>query len=65
LVEAAPIECPRCHRQVAVRFYGPCDDCRQELVAKFGAEVEPTGPAERQAFEPKTNVTPNFIATKD
>lgn len=60
-----PIECPRCHRVVHVRFFGPCDNCRQELVAKYRSDADPVGPAEREAFEPKMNVTPNFIATKD
>jgi hypothetical protein len=58
-------ECPRCRRaEMVVRFYGPCDSCRDELIAKFAAEGS-TGPAAHQAYEPKMNVTPNFVATKD
>jgi hypothetical protein len=64
-VEAQVIECPRCHREARVRFYGPCDSCRQELVARFGGDGGNSGPVERAAFEPKMNVTPNFVATKD
>jgi hypothetical protein len=59
------IECPRCHQQVSVRFFGPCDACRQELIAKFATDQSSSGPLEREQFEPKMNVTPNFIATKD
>jgi hypothetical protein len=50
---------------VSVRFFGPCDACRQELVAKFATDQTSVGPLEREQFEPKMNVTPNFIATKD
>jgi hypothetical protein len=64
-IDAEPIECPRCHAQVRVRFFGPCDACRQELVARYRGDGDAAGPAERSSFEPKMNVTPNFIATKD
>ena len=58
-------ECPRCHLPASERFYGPCGSCRAELNNEFyrapGIVTEP-GPSR---FEPKMNVVPNFVATKD
>jgi hypothetical protein len=56
------IDCPRCHRRAEVRFYGPCDDCRSELRATLAGEARAVGDT---AFEPKMNVTPNAVATKE
>jgi hypothetical protein len=44
------------------RFYGPCDDCRDELRASLGTEARHI---EVEAYEPKMNVTPNAVATKE
>ena len=57
--------CPRCGAgDGRARFYGPCEACRSELRAKFAATgAEPSGT--REAYEPKSNVTPNFVATKE
>jgi ribosomal protein S27E len=55
------ITCPRCNQPAAVRFYGPCDGCRAELAATMGGrarEVDAT-------YEPKANVVPNQVATKE
>ena len=60
--EPLSITCPRCRRPAAVRFYGPCDACRADLratVAGAGREVEVA------AYEPKMNVVPNQVATKE
>lgn len=54
--------CPRCHQTVTTRFYGPCDQCRQSLRAALGGESRAVEAAE---YEPKMNVTPNAVATKD
>ena len=54
--------CPRCGRPAEQRFYGPCDDCRQALRDAFRAEGRVIELAE---YEPKMNVTPNAVATKD
>jgi hypothetical protein len=59
---AIEITCPRCQRTVAARFYGPCDDCRTALRAQYQGEGRIVEVAE---YEPKMNVTPNAIATKD
>jgi len=59
------LACPRCGAGDGIaRFYGPCEACRSELRAKFaGAGAVPA--STREAYEPKPNVTPNFVATKD
>lgn len=56
--------CPRCTRPARQRFYGPCATCYEELGAAMGS-VPQGRTAERAAYEPKMNVTPNFVATKD
>ena len=60
--------CPRCGTGGGVaRFYGPCEACRFELRAKFPGDAGgPRAAASgREGYEPKPNVTPNFVATKD
>ena len=56
------VTCPRCGRTTEQRFYGPCDDCRLALRGAFRAEGRVIELAE---YEPKMNVTPNAVATKD
>jgi hypothetical protein len=60
--ETATFACPRCHRDVAERFYGPCTDCRHELGRQLRSEG---GELAVDRFEPKLNVVPNHVATKD
>ena len=57
------VVCPRCGAEARMRFYGPCDDCREAL----RAVVRRSGPRRRgaQDYEPKMNVTPNAVASKD
>ena len=55
-------DCPRCHLAVVEEFYGPCPTCRTDLVATLGGEARVVQAAE---YEPKMNVTPNAVATKD
>jgi hypothetical protein len=58
--------CPRCGREVDERFWGPCSQCRTELVGLMGAEPEPESEqVETSRFEPTMNVVPNHVATKD
>jgi hypothetical protein len=61
---AAPLEfdCPRCGQAATAEFYGPCGSCRSELRATVGNEARAV---EAEAYEPKMNVTPNAVATKD
>lgn len=54
--------CPRCGAPSAARFYGPCDGCRAVLRAEQCAVPQEV---EVAAYEPKMNVVPNQIATKD
>jgi hypothetical protein len=56
------LPCPRCGGVATGRFYGPCDDCRDELRATLGTEARHV---EVEAYEPKMNVTPNAVATKE
>ena len=56
------ITCPRCGTEVEERFYGPCTSCRAELRATVGGAARDVEVAD---YEPKMNVTPNAVATKD
>lgn len=55
-------DCPRCGLPASGRFYGPCDDCRDALRGALGGEGRAV---EVGVYEPKMNVTPNQVATKD
>lgn len=61
-VEDLFFACPRCRVDVAAAFYGPCAACRDELRASTGGLARAV---EAEAYEPKLNVTPNAVATKD
>jgi hypothetical protein len=54
--------CPRCTAEVTERFYGPCGSCRRDLLATQGNDGGEVAAAD---YEPKMNVTPNAVATKD
>ena len=43
-------------------YYGPCGSCRASLRAELGGEAREVATAD---YEPKMNVTPNAVATKD
>lgn len=62
LDELLDITCPRCAAPASVRFYGPCDPCRTQMRAEIGTEARDV---EVEAYEPKMNVVPNAIASKD
>lgn len=55
-------DCPRCGT-AAEELYGPCPSCRAELRSRF--DGTPREDVEAAAYEPKMNVTPNQVATKD
>ncbi len=61
-MEALSFECPRCSAKVDERFYGPCTSCRGELSAGFSGDGRVVA---HVAYEPKMNVVPNQIATKE
>ena len=62
LPDALDFDCPRCGETVAEAFYGPCDSCRQDLRTRMRGEARAV---EKVEYEPKMNVTPNHVATKD
>lgn len=60
--EPLSFACPRCSATVIEPFWGPCTSCRDALRAALGTEARQV---EVAAYEPKMNVTPNAVATKD
>lgn len=55
-------ECPRCHQAVVGRFYGPCPACATALGEAYPGLARDV---EAPEYEPKMNVVPNAVATKD
>jgi hypothetical protein len=56
------MDCPRCGQPADERFYGPCSTCRDALRTMFSATKRDVEVAD---YEPKMNVTPNAVATKE
>lgn len=54
--------CPRCQQAATARFYGPCDQCRNQLRTLLAGEARDV---EREAFVPAMHVTPNAVALKE
>ena len=54
--------CPRCGQEVDEAYYGPCGTCRSTLRATVAAKARLV---DAEAYEPKMNVTPNAVASKD
>jgi hypothetical protein len=54
--------CPRCRLEVSEPWYGPCTACRTELRSAYAAEARSVTVVD---YQPKMNVTPNAVATKD
>lgn len=54
--------CPRCATEVTETYFGPCTTCRSQLRSTLGGEQREVATA---GYEPKMNVTPNAVATKD
>jgi hypothetical protein len=61
MMEAMDFDCPRCSAAASEEFYGPCASCRSQLRATGGEARK----VEVAAYEPKMNVVPNQVATKD
>ena len=55
--------CPRCNQPAVGRFFGPCGSCAAALGAAYPGAARDDVVAEE--YEPKMNVTPNAVATKD
>lgn len=54
--------CPRCHKSATARIYGPCPECVVSLQASMGGagrDIDVTD------YEPKMNVVPNQVASKE
>ncbi len=60
--ETVSFTCPRCGEATEARFYGPCPTCAGALQATY---QQSTNEVEAPEYEPKMNVTPNAIATKE
>ena len=54
--------CPRCASDVSEEYYGPCTSCRDALNDAYRGEARDV---EADEYEPKMNVVPNQVATKD
>jgi hypothetical protein len=55
-------DCPRCHQPADDEFYGPCPQCRDDLRATVRGDATVVDVAR---YEPKMNVVPNQVATKE
>ena len=62
LESPVPFDCLRCGTVEPMRFRGLCASCRAALVASSRREAREIEVAE---YEPKMNVTPNAVASKD
>jgi hypothetical protein len=59
--ELLTFDCPRCSVPTEAELYGPCPACVTQL-RTLGGEARDV---EAVAYEPKMNVVPNAVATKD
>ena len=56
--------CPRCNGDLTGSdFYGVCEQCSTELRSTFSGQ--PRGDVAAAEYEPKMNVTPNAVASKE
>ena len=62
MTDALDFTCPRCQADVSEALYGPCTSCRAQLRATVGGVAHTV---ESAAYEPKMNVTPNAVASKE
>lgn len=56
-------DCPRCGAHLDDELYGPCPTCRADLRAAYAGEARTD--VDAAVYEPKMNVTPNAVATKE
>ena len=59
----ASFDCPRCGTAVDEDLYGPCPRCRGQLREAYSGEARID--VDVADYEPKLNVTPNAVATKE
>jgi hypothetical protein len=55
-------DCPRCQQLSDDEHYGPCATCRDQLRASVRGSATVV---EIDRYEPKMNVVPNQVATKE
>ncbi len=55
-------DCLRCGTTAPMRFRGLCEPCSTELRTRFQRDAREIAVAD---YEPKMNVTPNAVATKE
>jgi endogenous inhibitor of DNA gyrase (YacG/DUF329 family) len=60
--EPTDFDCPRCGSASRASYYRPCDRCRDDLRATMAGDKRDIEPVD---YEPKMNVVPNQVATKD
>lgn len=64
MTETSVLRCPRCDGDLADHeFYGVCSACAASLRQLF--DGSPRGNVEATEYEPKMNVTPNAVASKE
>lgn len=56
------LSCPRCGETLVGELYGPCPACCSQLRASMAGTAREVAVAD---YEPKMNVVPNQVATKD
>ena len=56
-------DCPRCGTATDDDLYGPCLRCRGQLRATYAGDAR--ADVDVADYEPKLNVTPNAVATKE
>jgi len=61
-LDLSAFACPRCGTQMSAEFYRPCDACVEQLRATQRGDASD---AVDEAYEPKMNVTPNAVASKE
>jgi len=59
-----PTSCPRCKKSLGeAEYYGVCATCAADLRSTYSGE--PRSDIEAGEYEPKMNVTPNAVASKE
>lgn len=61
-IDLTSFACPRCGATTGQEFYGPCETCCDQLRTSMAGEA---GDLEAAEYEPKMNVTPNAVASKE
>ena len=63
-MEPHPTTCPRCKADLqGAEFYGVCQSCATNLRAVYDGRTR--SDVEAVEYEPKMNVTPNAVASKE